>query len=266
MSYAPSQPSSNANGMLVLITLGVCVASCLELVAVVFGYFLLMGGLFATRVATLHGLEQQRAAAQMPPPSIRQPVNPVRSPSTTSSVPPSGPGTVYASIAQVNVNDRVHIRWGSSWYAGTVIQKQGAQAKVHYDDHTNSWDEFVGLDRLRRMSPSDPKYRVNPPATASIPAPSPTIPAGSSSPPSTKDLNPPANPQPTPPPPPTATDPLRRMRTWSDSTGRFNLEAELIGVENGNVQLRRPDGKVSTMPIDKLSAADRALVRAKYPQ
>jgi hypothetical protein len=377
MSYAPSQPASGSNGMLVLITLGVCAASFLELFAVIGGYILFQGGLFASRVAMVQRLEQQRIAQQSP--AFRQPVIPTRSPSPSGypTSPTTGPGTAYSSIAQVNVNDRVHILWGSSWYPGTVLQRQGVQAKIHYDNHTDSWDEFVGVDRLRRMSPSDPRYRANPSATASIPAPpQPTASSPTASP---TNLNPrgltapydssqsaqdfetrdwknrsgevvfrgqlfanygevvrlvrrsgyslnsipvdlmllsaedqayvrrfpvvspdrasaparpnsadsaraefekrrqeameeankripsrrPSSPTPTPTP---AADPLQGMRTWTDSTGIYKMEGELVGVENGNVQLKRPDGKISIMPLNKLSAADRELVRAKYPE
>ncbi len=379
MSYAPSQPSSN-NGMLVLITLGVCALSCLELVAVIFGYFLFVGGVFASRVAALQRMEQQRIA-QAPPSHFPQPV-PSRSPSTPRTMPSpatSGPGSAYASISQVKVNDRVHILWGASWYPGTVIQRNGAQAKIHYDNHTDSWDEFVGVDRLRRMSMDDRQYFANQPKPSTPPLVTPpTNPARStrtpadlnprrlsapfdSSQPSQdhsnrdwksrsgevifhgqlygnygevvcllertfntvrtlpvdvsllsdedqayvrrfpvkspnpsgfpplprdpyaarkemerrqKELNRPTKDQETQPPPtsPATTTPaasddsLHKMRTWSDSTGRFKLDAELLAVQNGSVQLKRPDGKVTTMPIDKLSAEDRALVRAKYPE
>lgn len=47
-------------------------------------------------------------------------------------------------------------------------------------------------------------------------------------------------------------------RTWSDASGKFKIEANMIGVEEGVVILQRTDnGKTVRIPIGKLSAADR---------
>ncbi len=46
-------------------------------------------------------------------------------------------------------------------------------------------------------------------------------------------------------------------RKWNSSSGKFTIEAELVEAKDGNVQLKRPDGKIITVPIDKLSNADR---------
>lgn len=60
---------------------------------------------------------------------------------------------------------------------------------------------------------------------------------------------------------PTAIVPKAAMRTWSDATGRFKIEAEFISLEDGKVRLRRADGKLlSPLPLEKLSEADRAFV------
>ncbi len=50
------------------------------------------------------------------------------------------------------------------------------------------------------------------------------------------------------------------LRTWTDASGKHTTEAELISVDDGAVKLRRKDGKEITVPIDKLSAADRAFI------
>ena len=46
-------------------------------------------------------------------------------------------------------------------------------------------------------------------------------------------------------------------RTWTDSTGKHTIEAELIDVRDGKVRLKKENGNVITLPVDKLSEADR---------
>ena len=41
-------------------------------------------------------------------------------------------------------------------------------------------------------------------------------------------------------------------RKWTSSDGKFSVEAK-----NGNVRLNRRDGKIITVPVSKLSKADR---------
>ena len=49
-------------------------------------------------------------------------------------------------------------------------------------------------------------------------------------------------------------------RIWNDATGAFSLEAEFVKVEDGNVTLKKTDGKTITIPLDKLSQEDRDFV------
>jgi beta-lactamase regulating signal transducer with metallopeptidase domain len=49
-------------------------------------------------------------------------------------------------------------------------------------------------------------------------------------------------------------------RTWNDSTGAFSLEAEFAGVENGKVKLKKADGKIYAIPLDRLSKKDQDYV------
>jgi CubicO group peptidase (beta-lactamase class C family) len=46
-------------------------------------------------------------------------------------------------------------------------------------------------------------------------------------------------------------------RTWSDASGKFSIEAELVEVKDGQVVLRKADGSEIKLPVAKLSAADR---------
>ena len=46
-------------------------------------------------------------------------------------------------------------------------------------------------------------------------------------------------------------------RKWTSDTGEFSVEAELVEAKGGNVRLKRQDGKIITVPLTKLSKADR---------
>jgi hypothetical protein len=49
-------------------------------------------------------------------------------------------------------------------------------------------------------------------------------------------------------------------RTWTDSSGKFKIEAKFISLAGGQVTLEKPDGVQIRMPLDKLSAADQSYV------
>lgn len=51
-------------------------------------------------------------------------------------------------------------------------------------------------------------------------------------------------------------------RQWTDSSGVFTVEAELVEVAGDSVRLRKPDGQIVTVPLDRLSAADRDYARS----
>ena len=46
-------------------------------------------------------------------------------------------------------------------------------------------------------------------------------------------------------------------RKWTDTTGKFSVDAEFVELKNGEVHLRKPDGSVITVPAKQLSDADR---------
>lgn len=53
---------------------------------------------------------------------------------------------------------------------------------------------------------------------------------------------------------------LAEVRTWSDATGKFKIEAELIEATDEHVVLQKTDGKTVKVPIAKLSEADQQFV------
>jgi hypothetical protein len=48
------------------------------------------------------------------------------------------------------------------------------------------------------------------------------------------------------------------VRLWKDATGKFSIEAKLSGLSGGVVKLKKADGSVISVPVEKLSEADRA--------
>lgn len=50
------------------------------------------------------------------------------------------------------------------------------------------------------------------------------------------------------------------VRTWTDSTGRFTIEARLVSAEGEQVLLERADGTMVRIDLEKLSAVDREYV------
>jgi hypothetical protein len=50
------------------------------------------------------------------------------------------------------------------------------------------------------------------------------------------------------------------IRTWTDSSGKFKIEAKFIALAEGKVTLEKPDGVQIKMPLEKLSAADQKFV------
>lgn len=56
-------------------------------------------------------------------------------------------------------------------------------------------------------------------------------------------------------PPPTAS--TKKLRKWSDRTGQFTVTAEFVEVRGANVHIRREDGKVLAVPIERLSESDQ---------
>ncbi|WFD27860.1 cytoskeletal protein binding protein [Malassezia nana] len=47
-----------------------------------------------------------------------------------------------------------------------------------------------------------------------------------------------------------------RMRTWVDATGKFRVDAELVGVQGNTVRLHKANGAMIDVPLFKMSRAD----------
>ncbi len=64
---------------------------------------------------------------------------------------------------------------------------------------------------------------------------------------------------------PAANSASTAVREWSDATGKFHVKAELIGVKDGKVQLKKSDGEILSVPLAKLSAQDQDAVKKLTP-
>lgn len=51
------------------------------------------------------------------------------------------------------------------------------------------------------------------------------------------------------------------VRTWTDSSGTHKVEAEFVDENNGTVRLRKSDGRIISLPLQRLCTADQMHVR-----
>ncbi len=54
--------------------------------------------------------------------------------------------------------------------------------------------------------------------------------------------------------------PITYARKWTDSTGKYTVEAEFLEMRDGKVQLKTDNGKIISVPMDKLSKVDQIWV------
>ncbi len=63
----------------------------------------------------------------------------------------AGPGAAAQPGAIYSIGDPVQVQWKGSWYPAHVLaaSKKGTY-KIHYDGYSSSWDEWVGLSRMKK--------------------------------------------------------------------------------------------------------------------
>jgi len=47
------------------------------------------------------------------------------------------------------------------------------------------------------------------------------------------------------------------LRFWTDTSGTYKVRASLVDLEDGNVRLKKADGTIVSVPLEKLSPADQ---------
>jgi len=59
---------------------------------------------------------------------------------------------------------------------------------------------------------------------------------------------------------------VAEVRTWRDTSGKFNIEAEFLTAAKGKVRLRKTDGKEITVALERLSDEDREFVESQLTE
>lgn len=49
--------------------------------------------------------------------------------------------------------ERVEVKWQNEWYRAQIVESRGKQFKIHYVGYEDSWDEWVGPERIRPFTP-----------------------------------------------------------------------------------------------------------------
>lgn len=62
--------------------------------------------------------------------------------------------------------DKAQVLWKGTWYPATVRKAKGTECYIHYDGYGNSWDEWVGPDRIKVTASGAPAAAAEAPAAA----------------------------------------------------------------------------------------------------
>ena len=47
-----------------------------------------------------------------------------------------------------DAGDTVEVEWGGTWYSAEITKMGNGQYFIHYTGYDNSWDEWIGDDRI----------------------------------------------------------------------------------------------------------------------
>src|SRR5262249_38367473 len=56
---------------------------------------------------------------------------------------------VPVTFAQRVPRNQAEVEWNGTWWAAEVVRTSGDRYYIHYTGWANSWDEWVGPDRIR---------------------------------------------------------------------------------------------------------------------
>lgn len=230
------------------------------------------------RVAQRQAEQEQRdrdraamEAARNPQPAAQQPI--AQQPGAPAANPDVPPGFAVTALDQVKPKSEIFARAEDGWYPAVVTRRVGAEVTVRFT--TNGVVGRVALNRIRLqndpasavanegrpgalrpvVAQRDPANKAEPEDDAAFVAKPRKEPE--------QGAEPAAVTAPAATPAPTGAPALRRI--WTNDTGEFKVDAELVSFEFDLVQLKKADGKVISIRIEKLSADDQAIVREKFP-
>lgn len=133
--------------------------------------------------------------------------------------------------------------WGldlGTWRMVEVLEPgTGNGVKIHWIGWSDSWDQVLTFDKLR--IPEGAAVAAKTP-DAAAPSKDPVTPSEPTTPGKTEK--------------PAGVE----VRTWSDFTGKFKIEAEFVSFDKGMVVLKKADGTTTTISIARLSPADQQYV------
>ncbi len=211
----------------------------------------------------------------VPPPVFNNPPPVVNNPPPAVPQPQANepPGYPAPDIAQLKLKDLVFVQVADKWHPAFVQQKRGVLITVRSTETGAVQQVTIERIRMQNEPATQPSSNV-PPALRAVTAPKKTggnneeeddalftAKPGDE----TARATTPATPSPGGPAAPAkAAAPVAEFRTWTDDTGKFKIEAELVNFEFDLVTLRRRDGKVISMRMDKLSTDDQAIIRQKF--
>jgi len=46
--------------------------------------------------------------------------------------------------------DKLQVKSSSTWYKASILEVKGTKYKIHYDGWSDSWDEWVTVDRMKK--------------------------------------------------------------------------------------------------------------------
>lgn len=150
--------------------------------------------------------------------------------------------SAHAQRSGLSSGDRVEVNRGEEWTPATVIGSVGSRIRVRLDDDGSLADMPAERreKRLTRTYSASDIRRLRGERTSAPPAAPPTSLGGFG--------------------PSTAT---AATRTWSDESGRFNIEATYCGINGDKVILEKFDGSRIEVPLAKLASADQEYVKSQ---
>jgi hypothetical protein len=93
----------------------------------------------------LAALRRSDVPAPQPQPVVPQPVM-----FPAQAVPQQRPMPLAPLAFQQRVRqNQAEVEWHGTWWAAEVVNTNGGRYYIHYTGWDNSWDEWVGPDRIR---------------------------------------------------------------------------------------------------------------------